>query len=383
MKEVKQKNKIKVTQEKGITLIALVITIVILIILATVTLNVVIGENGLIEKTKYAKDLYANSAVAEEQGINDLIAQMDNINKEQIYKEEIEKYRTAKINLNNVIALIETAKQVSAVEVEMAQKIRIITVQMANGTNTEDDMKAMAEEINGWLSGMEMAATETVWNGMNITDGSLAGENAYKVDIITRELILEIESMTRGNLGLDQIGDLTTKEDATNLQKMIDEAINKLSSIIGLLGAKQTLYEQLIDYYNQLEEVLLQGLLEDETKDKMAIIGMQKIISMLERVKKLENQASNVTMTESDKASFLIEINETIDGINIIAEDTEFKGQKLLDGSYKDIPNLNSIGLSQDGSKFYVDLSTTETINQSITECENAITKIEGLLNNN
>ena len=383
MKEVKKENKIKVTQEKGITLIALVITIVILIILATVTLNVVIGENGLIEKTKYAKDLYANSAVAEEQGINDLIAQMDNINKEQIYKEEIEKYRTAKINLNNVIALIETAKQVSAVEVEMAQKIRIITVQMANGTNTEDDMKAMAEEINGWLSGMEMAATETVWNGMNITDGSLAGENAYKVDIITRELILEIESMTRGNLGLDQIGDLTTKEDATNLQKMIDEAINKLSSIIGLLGAKQTLYEQLIDYYNQLEEVLLQGLLEDETKDKMAIIGMQKIISMLERVKKLENQASNVTMTESDKASFLIEINETIDGINIIAEDTEFKGQKLLDGSYKDIPNLNSIGLSQDGSKFYVDLSTTETINQSITECENAITKIEGLLNNN
>lgn len=380
---MKKQEKSKITREKrGITLIALVITIVILIILATVTLNVVIGENGLIEKTKYAKDLYANSAVVEEQGINDLIAQMDNINKEQIYKEEIEKYRTAKINLNNAIALIETANGVAAEEAEMAQKIRNITIQMANGTNTEDDMKALAEEINRWLSGMEMAATETVWNSMNITDGSLTGENAYKVDIITRELILEIESMTRENLGLDQIGDLTTKEDATNLQKMIDEAISKLSSIRNLLGAKQNLYQYLIDYYNQLEEVLLQGLPEDETKDKMAIIGMQKIISMLERVKKLENQASNVTMTESDKASFLIEINETIDGINIIAEDTEFKGQKLLDGSYKDIPNLNSIGLSQDGSKFYVDLSTTETINQSITECENAITKIEEIINN-
>ena len=343
---MKKQEKSKITREKrGITLIALVITIVILIILATVTLNVVIGENGLIEKTKYAKDLYANSAVVEEQGINDLIAQMDNINKEQIYKEEIEKYRTAKINLNNAIALIETANGVAAEEAEMAQKIRTITIQMANGTNTEDDMKALAEEINRWLSGMEMAATETVWNSMNITDGSLTGENAYKVDIITRELILEIESMTRENLGLDQIGDLTTKEDATNLQKMIDEAISKLSSIRNLLGAKQNLYQYLIDYYNQLEEVLLQGLPEDETKDKMAIIGMQKIISMLERVKKLENQASNVTMTESDKASFLIEINETIDGINIIAEDTEFKGQKLLDGSYKDIPNLNSIGL--------------------------------------
>src|SRR5699024_8214532 len=120
---------------------------------------------------------------------------------------------TAKINLNNAIALIETANGVAAEEAEMAQKIRNITIQMANGTNTEDDMKALSEEINRWLSGMEMAATETVWNSMNITDGSLTGENAYKVDIITRELILEIESMTRENLGLDQIGDLTTKED--------------------------------------------------------------------------------------------------------------------------------------------------------------------------
>ena len=46
MKKVKKENKIKVTQEKGITLIALVITIVILIILATVTQNVELGEGG-------------------------------------------------------------------------------------------------------------------------------------------------------------------------------------------------------------------------------------------------------------------------------------------------------------------------------------------------
>lgn len=39
----------KTKQEQGITLIALVITVVILIILATVTLNVVLGEGGLIQ----------------------------------------------------------------------------------------------------------------------------------------------------------------------------------------------------------------------------------------------------------------------------------------------------------------------------------------------
>ncbi len=35
--------------ERGITLIALVITVVILIILATVSINVVLGEGGLIQ----------------------------------------------------------------------------------------------------------------------------------------------------------------------------------------------------------------------------------------------------------------------------------------------------------------------------------------------
>ncbi len=47
----------KELKEKGITLIALVITVVILIILATVTLNVVLGEGGLIQRAQEGKTL--------------------------------------------------------------------------------------------------------------------------------------------------------------------------------------------------------------------------------------------------------------------------------------------------------------------------------------
>ena len=42
----------KGNKEEGITLVALVITIIILLILAGVALNLVIGENELITKTK-------------------------------------------------------------------------------------------------------------------------------------------------------------------------------------------------------------------------------------------------------------------------------------------------------------------------------------------
>ena len=46
-----------INQEKGITLIALVITIVILIILATVTITLVFSEGGLIQRAQEGKQM--------------------------------------------------------------------------------------------------------------------------------------------------------------------------------------------------------------------------------------------------------------------------------------------------------------------------------------
>ena len=43
-------------KNKGITLIALVITIIVLIILAGVSINLTLGENGIFNKAKYAKE---------------------------------------------------------------------------------------------------------------------------------------------------------------------------------------------------------------------------------------------------------------------------------------------------------------------------------------
>ena len=72
-------DKIEIKQEKGITLIALVITIVILIILATVTLNVVLGEGGLIDRAQQAKDLTEQAALEEQEGLNSLMSEFTNI----------------------------------------------------------------------------------------------------------------------------------------------------------------------------------------------------------------------------------------------------------------------------------------------------------------
>ena len=67
------------SKEKGITLIALVITVVILIILATVSINVVLGEGGLIQRAQQAKELTEQAALEEQQGLNSLMSEFTNI----------------------------------------------------------------------------------------------------------------------------------------------------------------------------------------------------------------------------------------------------------------------------------------------------------------
>ena len=58
--------------EKGITLVALVVTIIILIILAGVSINLLVGQDGLISRAKLAKEQYENAAQDEQNKLNEL-----------------------------------------------------------------------------------------------------------------------------------------------------------------------------------------------------------------------------------------------------------------------------------------------------------------------
>ena len=74
---------------------SLLITIVILIILATVTINAVIGDNGLINQAQQAKDYSSNSTESEYEGMNRLYDEYANVmvedNEIPVFKSEIER----------------------------------------------------------------------------------------------------------------------------------------------------------------------------------------------------------------------------------------------------------------------------------------------------
>ena len=71
------KKEIKNKQAKGITLIALVVTIVVLLILAGVSLSLVIGNDGIMKRAKEAKNRYAEAQTNDEKQLNELANGID------------------------------------------------------------------------------------------------------------------------------------------------------------------------------------------------------------------------------------------------------------------------------------------------------------------
>lgn len=66
--------------QKGITLVALVVTIIVLIILAGVSIALVLGDNGIITKAKAGQENYAVGANEEAAQMSNAVTWVDDYN---------------------------------------------------------------------------------------------------------------------------------------------------------------------------------------------------------------------------------------------------------------------------------------------------------------
>jgi len=116
IEELERKN----NSPRGITLVALVVTIVVLIILAVISINIIFGEDGIIEKTRISKQEMANAQAKEEQLLDEVANSMDKYTigeREQttVDKEEYEtlkaEYQTLKENYETIKEDIEYLKE--------------------------------------------------------------------------------------------------------------------------------------------------------------------------------------------------------------------------------------------------------------------------------
>ena len=129
--------------EKGITLVALVVTIVVLLILAGVSINLVLGNNGIIAKAKDAETKSAEASQNDLKGMNALTEEMNNALGEKP-KVDLSKYKIGDL-VNYTYDPAENYKITSAtcgsssnpadgIPQTTGLKWRILNIDEANGT---------------------------------------------------------------------------------------------------------------------------------------------------------------------------------------------------------------------------------------------------------
>lgn len=66
-------------EERGITLIALVVTIIVLLILAGVAISLTIGQNGIFNRAQAAANTWRNAETNESHAFNEFNATFDSV----------------------------------------------------------------------------------------------------------------------------------------------------------------------------------------------------------------------------------------------------------------------------------------------------------------
>ena len=141
----------KLKTRKGITLVSLVITIIILLILAGITINLTIGEDGIIRRAQAAGKNYIDAAENEKLQLGQFTNEMDNIisgstnNGRVQYNSEFRKNVVKAINE----AGVETS-ETDADETIVKNIGKILKEKTKNATATADNI---SEGKTAWVNG--------------------------------------------------------------------------------------------------------------------------------------------------------------------------------------------------------------------------------------
>jgi len=159
-------------------------------------------------------------------------------------------------NAQDAISLVQTAEGALNETHSILQRMRQLSVQSANDTNTSDDRAAIQKEVTALNGELDRIASTTQFNGQNLLDGTggTAGSFTFQIGANNGQTVsvafAKADTTTLGTGALD----VSTQAGAASALTAVDAAIKTVSGDRADLGAVQNRLQHTINSLNVASE---------------------------------------------------------------------------------------------------------------------------------
>lgn len=385
-----------ITNQKAITLIALVVTIIVLLTLAGVTITSVISDDGVIKKAQEAKFKMEASSYKEIEYNKQLLMtqrEVDNIyTLKDILNSEIETLEKGITRSNDTISMIRTAD--GGLETIHSNSQRIF--QLLTNYVQEDctDEEAIKPEIEELKKDIDNIAEEGVFDNTKLLNGTYSyllefGDKTFEQG----NMQITIENMNWKSLYGDEELDYNN---ATETREKVGKVIEKIAKQRSILGSRQTAIQRNIDSMNTLKENI-SNIITDIFGDGTTTIteeqsieyanskntelnfiitaesALGEITDNLQRIQAVSIQIANGYIAdESEKQSIQDEIDRLIDIIELRLKHTKVTNKKFLQGY---LPYLSEIDIAKMGLD-NISIKTEQKAAKALEKIQGALDRI-------
>jgi len=140
-------------------------------------------------------------------------------------------------------------------------------------------------------------------------------------------------------LGINtNVASLSAQNQLGNSQKMNDQALERLSSVLRINSAKDDAAGLAIStrFQSQISGL---GVAQRNANDGISLAqtaegALDEITNNLQRIRDLSVQSANATNSASDRAALQAEVDQLVEEVDRVATQTTFNGTKVLDGTF-------------------------------------------------
>lgn len=108
-------------------------------------------------------------------------------------------------NANDGISLAQTAEGALAESTNIMQRVRELSIQSANSTNSAQDRLSLQSEVNQLVSELDRIANTTTFNGLKLLDGSFTSQSFQIGAEANQSINVNVQGATADILGISKV----------------------------------------------------------------------------------------------------------------------------------------------------------------------------------